>query len=57
MLEGGLRVDDQFVVWGTTGAAVPRPQAGDVFSAIRGVLMYTFNQEKLEPRTAADLVK
>jgi hypothetical protein len=54
MLEGGLRLDDQFLVWGTT---MPRPKKDDVFSAIRGILTWTFSQEKIEPRTPADFVK
>lgn len=54
LLEGGLRLDDMFLVWGTT---MPRPKTGDTFSAIRGILTWTFSQEKIEPRTPADFVK
>lgn len=49
-----LRVDDLMVVWGTD---LPRPKAGDKFAAITGVHYHSFANDKLVPRSAADLVK
>ncbi len=54
LLVGGLRVDDVLIVWDKTQ---PRPAAGDMFTALIGVMNFTYSQEKLEPRSAADFVK
>ena len=47
---GGLRVDDDLF------AVTPDPILGDSFSSITGVLNYGFENRKLLPRSAADVV-
>ena len=54
LLEGGLRVDDLLVVWGKDG--VVRPDAGQLFAKLRGVVYLSYNQNKLAPRSAADFI-
>lgn len=54
LLAGGLRVDDLLIKWGTDLA---RPAAGTAYSKLRGILYYSFGQEKLIPRSAADFVQ
>lgn len=54
LLAGGLRVDDLLIKWGTDLA---RPAAGAAYSKLRGILYYSFGQEKLIPRSAADFVQ
>jgi predicted extracellular nuclease len=51
-ISGGLRVDDQF--FDPTGWTVPA--VNDTFSSITGPLTFGFDEFKLLPRTAADLV-
>ena len=47
---GNLSVDDGLYL------VTPFPVEGQVFSAITGVLRYTWNRDKLMPRSATDLV-
>ncbi|MBI5607855.1 MAG: thrombospondin type 3 repeat-containing protein [Deltaproteobacteria bacterium] len=51
LLAGGLRVDDLLVAWDKD---VPHPKSGSQFSFLRGVLYFSYSEEKLAPRTAAD---
>ena len=51
---GDFRVDDELVVWGTDLA---RPNVGDAFQGVRGLLFYSFGNDKLEPRAATDFQK
>lgn len=53
-LNGGLRVDDLLVAWGTD---LPRPKAADKFAFIRGVMYFSYAADKLAPRSAADFGK
>jgi hypothetical protein len=48
---GGLRIDDLLVAWDKD---VPRPKAMIIFSFIRGVMYFSYSEEKLAPRSAAD---
>jgi predicted extracellular nuclease len=50
VVTGGLRVDDDLFV------ITPDPVVGDTFASLTGVLTYTFDNVKLEPRVAADVV-
>ena len=54
VLDGVLRVDDLLVVWGTD---LPRPKAGDAFAFVRGVHYFSYANDKLLPRSAADFGK
>jgi len=49
-----LRVDDLLQAW---GADVPRPKVGDTFAWLRGVLYFSYGNDKLVPRSAADFGK
>ncbi|MFZ4580655.1 MAG: amidohydrolase family protein [Myxococcota bacterium] len=51
LLEGGLRVGDDLITWGKT---LDRPQTGDTFSLIRGILTLSYGTDKLLPRSADD---
>jgi predicted extracellular nuclease len=50
-IEGCLRVNDYLY------ADLARPDEGDSFASITGVLDYSYSEFKLEPRFAADLVE
>ncbi len=54
LMTGNFRIDDELIVWGTDLA---RPSVGDAFQWIRGVLFYSFSNDKLEPRAASDFQK
>jgi len=47
MVTGDLRIDDMGVLWDA--------KLGDSFSSITGVMHYTFDNHKLEPRTDDDI--
>jgi len=49
VVTGGLRVDDLIYSAGPVGV-------GATFSSITGILHFSFDDSKLEPRSAADLV-
>jgi hypothetical protein len=51
LLEGGLRVGDDLITWGKT---LDRPQTGDTFSLICGILTLSYGTDKLLPRSADD---
>ncbi|HEY8375588.1 MAG TPA: hypothetical protein VIK91_03825 [Nannocystis sp.] len=51
-IDAGLHVDDLFFA----AADWPKPNPGDTFSSITAPLHYSFENYKLVPRTAADLV-
>ena len=51
-VDGDLRVDDEFFAMSDW----MKPMMGATFSSITGVLAYAFNNFKLEPRDANDLV-
>jgi len=50
LVTGNLRIDDLLY-------AYPLPTIGDQFETITGILFYGFSNSKLEPRSAADMVK
>ncbi len=50
VLEGGLSVDDQFFL------IDPQPAVSDTFESITGVLRFTFERNKLLPRSALDVI-
>lgn len=51
-VDGGLRVDDLFFATGDW----PKPNPGDSFTSLTGPLTYSYDNFKLAPRTAEDLV-
>jgi predicted extracellular nuclease len=53
IVEGSLHVDDLFFA----KADWPLPMVGDTFTSLTGPLAYSFDNFKLSPRTAADLVE
>ncbi|MDC0722889.1 hypothetical protein [Nannocystis bainbridge] len=52
-IDGGLRLDDLFFAT----ADWPKPAVDDTFASITGPLVFSFENFKLAPRTADDLVK
>lgn len=54
LLNDALRVDDFFITWTTDMA---RPAVNDAFQWIRGLVIYTFGNDKLIPRSPADFQK
>ncbi len=50
VVDGALRVDDAFYL------ATPFPSVDDAFVAVRGVLDFSHDDSKLEPRSAGDLL-
>ncbi len=51
LLAGGLRLDDLLVAWDKD---IARPKNGSKFSFVRGLLYFSYSQEKLAPRVATD---
>ncbi|HOW52088.1 MAG TPA: thrombospondin type 3 repeat-containing protein [bacterium] len=49
-VDGGLRIDDTLYTY-------TMPTVGDDYDSITGILHYTYDDSKLEPRDAADMVK
>jgi len=50
IVTGNLRVDDQLY------AITPAPTVGQIFPALRGVLRYAWNKNKLLPRSIDDII-
>ena len=59
LVSGDLRVDDELITWGTdpAGSNPVRPEAGEIFQWIRGLVFYSFGADKIIPRSAADFQK
>ena len=51
VVNGGLRVDDFFIL------LTPFPTVGETFEGLTGVMRWSFNNTKLEPRDALDVQK
>ncbi|MCC6624739.1 MAG: amidohydrolase family protein [Deltaproteobacteria bacterium] len=51
IVTGNLRVDDALY------AIVPAPEVGKLFPVLRGVLRYSWNKNKLLPRSADDVIE
>ncbi len=54
LVTGDFRIDDELIVWVTD---LTRPAIGDAFTWIRGLVFYSFGNDKLIPRSAADFQK
>ncbi len=54
LVTGNFRIDDELITWATDLA---RPNVGDVFQWIRGLVFYSFGNDKLIPRAASDFQK
>ena len=54
LMTGNFRVDDELITWVTD---LTRPNVGDAFQWIRGLVFYSFGNDKLIPRAASDFVK
>ena len=54
LVTGDFRIDDELITWATDMA---RPAVGDAFQWIRGLVFYSFGNDKLIPRAASDFQK